>query len=425
MKKIALLGLHPTSRNQGVQALCMSILDMVSESGAISEVSILTSGSPRSIAEQFPDYLRRYGVTVVGLQLSPFSSPFRNRLTVFFLCVLYRLLPIAKFRSKVREYTPWIQEALSSSLVADIRGGDSFSDIYGWRRFILGSISAISVLALEIPLIQLPQTIGPFKSTLARTIARFILLHSHKIFVRDSASAELVQQLTNARRSAILCPDVAFTLKASPPTDALLEYREILDSPDGVVGINISGLLYFGSLNSSNPFGLAVNYNTLLKSIIQLFLNHTRHKILLIPHTYGSIKDPESDNFASEQMMAQVFQTDRVSVLRGQFPPDQIKYVIGKTSFFVGSRMHACIGALSQGVPTCAIAYSSKFVGVFATVGAESLVLDARTCTMDSAMAKVVSLYRERENLGVHLKVGSHVRAQIRSTLIGILDSEE
>jgi len=61
---------------------------------------------------------------------------------------------------------------------------------------------------------------------------------------------------------------------------------------------------------------------------------------------------------------------DRIGVVRGQYSPSEIKYIIGSCDFFIGARMHACIAALSQGIPAVAIAYSDKFTGVMQTVGA-------------------------------------------------------
>ena len=46
-----------------------------------------------------------------------------------------------------------------------------------------------------------------------------------------------------------------------------------------------------------------------------------------------------------------------------------MKYLIGQCDFFVGSRMHSCIAAVSQCVPAVSIAYSDKFIGVMATLG--------------------------------------------------------
>ena len=63
-----------------------------------------------------------------------------------------------------------------------------------------------------------------------------------------------------------------------------------------------------------------------------------------------------------------------------EYDQHEIKGVIGMCDFFVGSRMHACIGALSQGIPCVGVAYSMKFRGVFESVGVADWVVDSRQC---------------------------------------------
>jgi polysaccharide pyruvyl transferase WcaK-like protein len=61
--------------------------------------------------------------------------------------------------------------------------------------------------------------------------------------------------------------------------------------------------------------------------------------------------------------------------------------------------MHACIAALSQGVPCAGVAYSMKFAGVFATVGMETWVVDGREATNEQAVARILELYRQRAEM--------------------------
>ena len=75
----------------------------------------------------------------------------------------------------------------------------------------------------------------------------------------------------------------------------------------------------------------------------------------------------------------------------------EIKGIIGLCDFFIGSRMHACIAALSQGIPTVGVAYSKKFGGVFESVGVADWFIDAREADQDEATEKVMRLFGERE----------------------------
>jgi polysaccharide pyruvyl transferase WcaK-like protein len=96
----------------------------------------------------------------------------------------------------------------------------------------------------------------------------------------------------------------------------------------------------------------------------------------LIPHVFGDSR--ESDSSAAEQFWGDLPANlkSRVHRLEGRFDHHQIKYIIGQCDFFLGSRMHACIAAISQCVPSVALAYSKKFLGVMRSIDMESVVAD-------------------------------------------------
>ena len=61
--------------------------------------------------------------------------------------------------------------------------------------------------------------------------------------------------------------------------------------------------------------------------------------------------------------------------------------------------MHACIAALSQGVPAVGIAYSRKFRGVFNTLGVEACVTDPRIMSEEEIVSAVADAFRRREEI--------------------------
>jgi polysaccharide pyruvyl transferase WcaK-like protein len=61
--------------------------------------------------------------------------------------------------------------------------------------------------------------------------------------------------------------------------------------------------------------------------------------------------------------------------------------------------MHACIAALSQGIPAVALAYSGKFNGVFGSVGMEAFVVDLRDHTGEEVLKKIVSAFERRHSV--------------------------
>lgn len=76
-----------------------------------------------------------------------------------------------------------------------------------------------------------------------------------------------------------------------------------------------------------------------------------------------------------------------------------MKAIIGQCDLFIGARMHACIGAVSQGVPTACLAYSSKFAGVMQPMGDGAKVLDLRVISISEAKKEIAMLFRNREKL--------------------------
>jgi polysaccharide pyruvyl transferase WcaK-like protein len=67
--------------------------------------------------------------------------------------------------------------------------------------------------------------------------------------------------------------------------------------------------------------------------------------------------------------------------------------------FFVGSRMHACIAALSQCIPTVGIAYSKKFSGVFESIGVGHLVADPRIMNEKKIFEIIENAFEDRQNI--------------------------
>ena len=72
--------------------------------------------------------------------------------------------------------------------------------------------------------------------------------------------------------------------------------------------------------------------------------------------------------------------------------------------FFIGSRMHATIGAVSSGVSTIPISYSRKFEGLFETLG-YNVSVDGRKLNTDEAVNKIKSYLKDEQLLKTSIKM--------------------
>lgn len=262
-------------------------------------------------------------------------------------------------------------------IVMDIGEGDSFTDIYGFKRYMLFCLTKYLAIASGKVLVLSPQTIGPFNHGVSRVIAKYLMSRADAVFSRDQKSTQFVRDMNI---KCVEVSDVAFTL----PYD-------IKPKQDDTVGINISGLLWNGGYSGGNQFGLTVDYHSFVKQIITGFRFRGK-QVHLVAHV---ITDdiPVEDDYRVCQAIKQLFLSDDGVIVAPKFKsPIEAKSYMSQLEFFTGSRMHATIGSLSSGVVTVPIAYSRKFSGVFGSLD-YNYTLDAYALDTDGLIKQLFDYY--------------------------------
>jgi polysaccharide pyruvyl transferase WcaK-like protein len=290
-------------------------------------------------------------------------------------------------------FNPIVRMVRKASAVLDISGGDSFSDIYGKRRFV--AITQPKHLALDsgTPLVLMPQTYGPFEDPARRSEAADILQRSRLAFARDERSFQLMTDLLGRHFDPlrhISGVDVAFALPISEPSsearDAYLGWKE--RQKGRIAGFNVSGLLFSAPSEAMRQFGLKTDFQSLALAFAGRLLRETDASLLLMPHVLDRPGSHESDEVAvravREEMQAKF--GDRIFVPEVADCATQAKWFISQCDWFTGARMHATIAALSSGVPALALAYSGKMQGVFESCGQGDSVVDLRAEGVESSV---------------------------------------
>lgn len=267
-------------------------------------------------------------------------------------------------------------------LIFDFTEGDSFSDIYGIKRFIRISIPKLLSARYGKTFILGPQTYGPYYSVLARMLSKRIFQKSDLVMSRDAASAELVKSMSGIK--AKVFTDVAFALP----------YTKGEVSNQKKIGINVSGLLWNGGYTGTNQFGLKVDYKEYISSLIKKLLD-SDFEVHLIPHVISkNDKSLENDVSANEELK-KIFPW--IIAAPSFTNPVEAKNYISSMNIFIGARMHATIGAFSSGVITIPFSYSKKFEGLFGNVD-YPYVIDARKLETKEAIDKTIE-YIENQDL--------------------------
>ena len=366
---ITLLNAAPDTGNQGVSALCLS---------AVAGLTARRAG-PVAVADHGRG-LRRgdlgFGaVDMIGLT--------HNRR-------YWRGDSLTTVRALARVgggFSATARRIAGSRAILDVSGGDSFTDLYGPHRFRSMVLSKRLALDNGLPLILLPQTLGPFRDPANRAEAVAILAAARAVWVRDAASLAFLQEALGAAFDPDrhrLGLDMAVALPMTRPVAPLPAPLSDWLSGDRafpVAGLNVSGLLTSDPAAAKAQFGLAARHDQQIEAAARAVLEHSPEmRLLLVSHVHRRLGDPESDLTAATTLQArlQAEYPDRIAVLPGAMNAMELKWVLSRLDWFSGARMHATIGAFSAGTPTLGLGYSDKAAGVFTQCGIGDHVADLR-----------------------------------------------
>lgn len=414
----------------GVGALTVGAIECVLASCPTAEISILDYSKTRE-TYQLTVQGRSIHVSLIPMRFSKKFYLTNNIARLLTTSALMKVLPSRKLRKVLTDRNACLKHLDETDIVASLAGGDSFSDIYGIGRLLYVSLPQILALLLRKKLVLLPQTLGPFRTTLSRILARSILARADVVYSRDTAGLETLKSLLGVKELSskfAFCHDVAFLLEPVAPGQVnVVGIGSVESSCRPVAGLNVSGLLHIGGYTRDNMFGLRSNYADLMRTIIEFLVETAGMDVLLVPHVFGSASNHESDVSACEKVYTQLKDRfpGRLGMLTGRYNQNEIKYVIGKCDFFTGARMHACIAAVSQGVPAVCLAYSDKFIGVMQTLGVESVVADLRTLGIDEILDVIRNTLNDKAAIKTRLTLRmSEVKSNLRGLFTTLTRNE-
>ena len=400
--KVVLRGASFSTGNLGVSALADGALrGILDEAGDARVVIMSGSGGRGEVNFEHNGRTVRVDVMPIGYGKNVFRTD--HVLALYLMAGLARIAPGKRVAKWLAARSAAFRAIREADIVADISAGDSFTDIYGPRRMIIQTLIKSLFFAAGKEMVLLPQTIGPFRHAASRAAARFVLKRAKAVYARDAEGVEEAQRVTGGVLGGRIrfAPDLGVLVEPAAPADKELLRRLVRMSEGGVlVGMNVSGLLLSGGYSGANQFSLKADYGALNTELARRLLGEPGVSIVFVPHVRaGGGWNMEDDLAACEAVRAglSAAERERTFAVEQTLGVREAKYVIGRCAFFVGSRMHACIAALTQGVPAVGLAYSVKFGGVFETLGAGDLAVDLRAAPQEEVVERVLAAYRGRE----------------------------
>jgi colanic acid/amylovoran biosynthesis protein len=226
--------------------------------------------------------------------------------------------------------------------------GFAYADAFGPRpaEYLLSRVERKARHGQK--LLLLPQAFGPFEDVAVARACRRLFERAEIIYARDPSSQRMVNDLVGQDK-ARLCPDITIALHGAAwvPADIVLPDRFAAIVPN------------FRMLTQAGDPG-GMRYFTILEQMIRR-LNDARIPVVIVLHSR------QEDLTLAEQL----------SVKAGGLPlfrhhdPLVVKAVLGRAVLVIGSRFHALVSALSQGVPCIGLGWAHKYEWLFRDFGAE------------------------------------------------------
>lgn len=405
--RVAVFGAAPDTPNMGVSALFECIVGGLTSRFADLELVVFDNGSSLRWVEHVTAGGQSVPVLRCGIRAGKRVYRSDNLLT---LSLASRLGRVGSVLNRV------IRLIDSCVAVVDVSGGDSFSDIYGRKRF--GAIARPKRVAAARgkPVILLPQTYGPYFARVVREQAAAILRRAHQAWARDSESYEILKELLGNRFDADQhrCGvDMAFLLQPrnckAHLTSTIREWLSAAERDKPIVGLNVSGLIYNDPTVGHRQYGFRADYVRLVQQLAAKILQSGDNRILLIPHVMSPVGHYESDYGAAlsvrDALSALPNVAGRVEVVPPGLSAAESKWLIGHLDWLCATRMHAAIAGLSSGVPTAAVSYSDKTRGVFLTCEQGGSVVDPRVLDEDEAVQRLLANFAQRATVRAELSV--------------------
>ena len=288
-----------------------------------------------------------------------------------------------------------IKEYLNSDLIVDL-SGDTLSDRGAFSLDVISSI--IFASAFKKPLAIYSQSIGPFKGLFA-PLARYAVEKADLIVVREEITEKYLRDL-GVKSSMEIVPDCAFILEPSSEDkmDKILS-KEKINIYKPLVGISANGMT--GD----------ENYISVMAQVVDHITKNLGAQVIFVPHVLarGNIYH-EDDRSIGKKIYDLVDNKEDISLINGDYSPNDLKGIIKSCDMFIGGRMHANIAALSTHVPTIATSWSHKYQGIMGTLCLDDYVCNIRDIDFEDIKSKINKLWETREDVRLNLK--SNIKGQ-------------
>lgn len=245
--------------------------------------------------------------------------------------------------------------------------GFAYGDQWGPEPTEDSAVLAEQCKRRGVPYILMPQAFGPFTTDRIRSAARRLIENSALVFPREETSLTHAKSLGTQNSKILKAHDFTVLAKSNLPAGSML--------PDsfGCIVPNVRMLD-----KASDDIGR--HYVAFLVTCIRELQDRGIRPVFLY-------HDPKHDSKVAEEVnRAAGTSLDVIS----HSCPKALKAVIGRSKVVIGSRFHALVGALCQGVPVLATSWSHKYEELLTEYGVPELLLKPGESDIPKMLASIL-----------------------------------
>ena len=404
MKKVAilLLGVHPCNANRGSAALLMSAINSLLSAFPEAHIELGSYYFEHDTFDKESSFFWRKYVNNVAVNDVEPKGRIKNAvqcLSLFaacFLAAVCRVLSLLGLDCRfVLRKNRLLKKHLDADVVADLKWGDHFTDVYGLKWTLVWVHELLIPIFLQKPFLLLPQSIGPFHTGFSRLLAGMILRRAKLVIVREEASEKFALSAGGPGTRVLRCPDLAYRLDTSEVCrDELtpLQHRSPVSDPR-VLGVTLRDLRYIG-FSSERQEAIIDTIAAAVRHLCELY----GCDVWLIPHDGPAKSAVVYESFLRRHAIQALWIKDRA------YSTEEIRIIMGECWVHVGLFMHANIAAFAAGVPSIGFAYNPKVKSIFEDIGQGEFVLDLETATAEELSEKISSAWENREAIANKLQ---------------------
>ena len=258
-----------------------------------------------------------------------------------------------------------------------------------WLMLLSRTHEMLVAKSFRRPIVLFPNSIGPFRTSIGRLLARLSLDSCSCILIRDSISYEIVRKLNvKAHVVRVLTYDTALLFRTDYRKDNLPFSQPVLGVCPGFYSLSLSKLD-------------AEKYVAAHAGALDELVERYGLSVVFLPHYVSGFENDDLE--ISRSIMSKMKRKDRLELIVAE-TVEEFKFSLEQMDMIVSSKMHPAVLGVSGFVPVLCIAYDHKQTSFFERLGMKDCLVDIRQVSQKSLASKMDYVWNQRGRLEEDLR---------------------